>query len=105
MRHSKMIGYVLGCVAVLIVGAALAKEPEQTAARGLSTPPGCMDSPRGRTHILRFCGDEHYWIKRPTGPSPWGVSGLASSAFGVGQPASSGYSDTVSSAGLNGAGR
>ncbi len=104
MRHSKMIGYVLGCVAVLTVGAVLAKGPEQTAARGVSTPPGCMDSLRGRTHILRFCGDEHYWIKRPIGPSRWGLSELRGLDFGTGQTVSSG-SDTVSSAGLNGAGR
>jgi hypothetical protein len=63
MRHSNMIGYVIGCIGILTVGAALAKDPEQTAERGLSTPAGCTDSVRGRTHILRFCGDKHYWLK------------------------------------------
>ena len=101
MRHSKMIGYVVGCVAVLTAGPVLAKDPEQTAERGLSTPAGCMDSLRGRTHILRFCGNEHYWIKRPMGPSRSGPQ-LTGSDFGTAR--SSGF-DTVSSAGLNGAGR
>jgi hypothetical protein len=63
MRHAKMIGYVVGCIGVLTVGAALAKEPAQTAGPALSTPAGCADSMRGRTHVLRFCGDKHYWIK------------------------------------------
>jgi hypothetical protein len=63
MRHSNMIGYVVGCIGILTVTAALAKDPEQTAERGLSTPAGCTDSVRGRTHILRFCGEKHYWLK------------------------------------------
>ena len=71
MCHSKMIAHDAACVAVLVAGAALAKDPVQTPERGLSTPAGCMDSVRGRTHILRFCGDEHYWIKRPMAASPW----------------------------------
>ncbi len=63
MRHAKIIGYIVGCVGLLTVGAALAKEPAQTAGPALSTPAGCTDSMRGRTHVLRFCGDKHYWIK------------------------------------------
>jgi hypothetical protein len=85
MRHSNMIGYVIGCVGILPVGAALAKEPEQTAERGLSTPAGCTDSVRGRTHILRFCGDEHYWIKRPVAASQrWSQENAATMAFPYG---------------------
>ena len=83
MRHSKMIGYVVGCMAVLTVGAALAKDPGQNAERGLQAPAGCTDSVRGRTHILRFCGDEHHWIKRPVGPSRWGPEFASQNASGA----------------------
>ena len=70
MRHSNITRHVIVCIGLLTVGAALAKDPGQTLAASVSavTPAGCVDSPRGRTHILRFCGDEHYWIKRPVGP-------------------------------------
>lgn len=72
MRHWNMIRYLVGCVGLLTVGAALAKDPAQTVGPSLSAtaPAGCTDSKRGRTHVLRFCGDKHYWIKvatvRPT---------------------------------------
>jgi hypothetical protein len=87
MRHSKMIGYVVGCVGVLTVGAALAKDPEQTAG---PAPAGCNDSQRGRSHVLRFCGARHYWIKVATvrsttsgapGTGDWGSAG--STSFGA----------------------
>ncbi len=85
MRHSNMIGYVVGCIGILTLCAALAKDPEQTAERGLSTPAGCTDSVRGRTHILRFCGDEHYWIKRPVAASQWwSPENAATAGFGNG---------------------
>jgi hypothetical protein len=65
MRHPKMIGYVVGCIGVLTVGAALAKDPVQTVgpSSSVATPAGCTDSARGRTHVLRFCGERHYWLK------------------------------------------
>jgi len=74
MRHSNMIPYVTGCIALLIVGTAVAKDPSQTlgASASAATPAGCVDSPRGRTHVLRFCGDKHYWIKTATTALPFG---------------------------------
>ena len=93
MRHAKMMGYVLGCVGVLTVGAALAKDPQQTAASALSTPAGCTDSDRGRTHVLRFCGATHYWIKRPVGPGPVrfdAIDASSAASYGTGGGAQSG---------------
>jgi hypothetical protein len=72
MRSAKMIAYLVGCAGVVVVGTALAKKPAPTVATALSTPAGCTDSLRGRTHILRFCGDAHYWIKRPVAGAQWG---------------------------------
>ena len=109
-RYSKTLRYALGCIGVLVVGATLAAEPAATTRQA---PAGCTDSQRGRTHVLRFCGDKHYWIRvasagpgapRHPGrldriPDPVAVGG-----FEIGQTASTG-SDAVSSAGLNGAGR
>ncbi len=65
MRHSNMIPYIIGCIGFMTVGVALAKDPTQTVTSSLSVPAqaGCTDSPRGRTHVLRFCGDKHYWLK------------------------------------------
>lgn len=70
MRHSKMVG-LAGCIGVLAVGASLAKEPALTAATSLSTPAGCMDSARGPTHVLRVCGDKHYWTQTAAAGSPF----------------------------------
>jgi hypothetical protein len=80
-----MIGYVVGCIAVLTVGAVLAKDPAQTVAPSLSaiTPAGCTDSQRGRTHVLRFCGDKHYWIKVAT---VWPTTSLLAGGGGGGGP-------------------
>lgn len=103
MHHTKMIGYLAGCIGLLTVGAALAKEPAPTAASASPTPAGCTDSARGRTHVLRFCGDKHYWIMVARARNPWSdTPGVGWAAGGV---AAAGSFDTVSSAGLNGAGR
>jgi hypothetical protein len=85
MRDLKMIRYVVGCIGLLTVGAALAKEPAQTVGPLAFTPAGCSDSPRGRTHVLRLCGDKHYWFKTRTAPSafPPGM-GPSSYAFDPG---------------------
>lgn len=77
MQRARVTTYALGLSAILIAGAAVAKEPERSASTSLATPAGCTDSLRGRTHILRFCGDEHYWIKRPGGPPRLDLSGPA----------------------------
>jgi hypothetical protein len=82
MRHSNMIRYVVGCIGLLTVGAALAKDPAQTVgpSSSVSAPAGCIDSPRGRTHVLRFCGDKHYWIRTARAPSPFGPTNASPSA-------------------------
>ena len=89
MYHTKMIGYVVGCLGLLTVGAALAKDPAQTVGPSLSVPAqaGRTDSPRVRTHVLRFCGATHHWIKvatvwpttsgAPLGTEDWSASGSA----------------------------
>ena len=69
--HSKMIRYLVGCIGLLTVAAALAKDPAQTTLPASYDPTGapCIDSPRGRTHVLRICGDKHYWFRIKTLPS------------------------------------
>jgi hypothetical protein len=87
-----MIRCALGVVVFLAVGAASAKDSPQAArAAALATPAGCIDSPRGRTHVLRFCGDKHYWIKRKTaqlapGPLVAGYPGFGSAPETTGGP-------------------
>jgi hypothetical protein len=103
MRHSKITVYLAGCIGVLTVGAALAKKPAETAATAFPTPAGCTDSQRGRTHVLRFCGDKHYWIMVAAPRSPW-PEGAPGGGWAAGNAAVSGL-DVVSSAGLNGASR
>jgi hypothetical protein len=82
MGHLKIVGYVVGCAGLLTVGAALAKGPAQTPAPSASAyaPLGCVDSPRGRTHVLRFCGDKHYWIKTATAATPFTPANVMPSA-------------------------
>jgi len=82
MRYSKMIGYVVGCAGLLVVGAAFAKDPPQTPKSVASAPTeaACIDSPRGRTHVLRICGDRHYWFKVRNQPTASGVAGLGAAA-------------------------
>ena len=65
MRHSRMVPYIFGCVGLFTVGAALAKDPVQAAggSSSASAQPACIDSPKGRTRVLRTCGDQHRWIK------------------------------------------
>jgi len=89
VNNSNMIAHVAGCIGLLIVGAALAKDPAQTAESSLATPApvGCTDSARGRTHVLRLCGDRHYWFKvrnAPTAPSVGSLS--AGAGWGGGGP-------------------
>jgi hypothetical protein len=93
MRHAKMMGYVVGCIGVLTGGAVVAKEPAQTAGPTLSTPAGCTDSMRGRTHVLRFCGDKHYWIKATAPASAFGPGTGPSSIYLVGSVVAAGASN------------
>ena len=65
MHHSNKARYAVGLLGFLVVGAALAKDPAQTVSPASSAPANavCTDSPRGRTHVLRMCGDKPHWIK------------------------------------------
>jgi hypothetical protein len=74
----------VGLVAFLAFGVASAKDtPQTTRVASLATPAGCVDSPRGRTHVLRFCGEKHYWIKRKTtGPATGPLFVSAYPSFG-----------------------
>jgi hypothetical protein len=68
---SNMTRWAIGLLAFLAVGVALAKDPPRTT-RAVSLPPagpGCIDSPRGRTHVLRLCGEQHHWFKLKTARS------------------------------------
>jgi hypothetical protein len=66
-----IVGYVAGCVGFLAVESALAQGPAPKSPwlAVAPTPAGCTDSRRGRTHVLRFCGADHYWIKVTTVPN------------------------------------
>jgi hypothetical protein len=81
--------YIVGSIGFMTVGAAFAKGPVEKPAllAAAPTPAGCIDSPRGRTHVLRFCGDQHYWIKTKAAPmAPWFSSGFAAGLGGLGGP-------------------
>ena len=74
MTLSSSTRYSIGLLGFLVVGSALAKDPAQTPGPAASAPTSaaCIDSPRGRTHVLRMCGDKAHWIKLevPAAKSP-----------------------------------
>jgi hypothetical protein len=90
MSVSRMACHVIVAAAVFMAGAAFGADRPQTVRTSLSTQANCTDSPRGRTHILRFCGDKHYWVR--TGfrgePTTLGnaASGILAGGGGGGSP-------------------
>lgn len=61
MRNSRMICYVVGCVALLSVGAVFAKDPAQSAAAAPDEVV-CRDYPRPGSHMMmHVCVTEAEW--------------------------------------------